>query len=139
MEERDLERLARNLGRKESEELDLERVAAGVVARLQQPGEPERVARGGERRSAWNLPVLLRLAAALVLFLAGGILFFQLPGGAKPDRPTVSVPELYQLSEEQLLEVLDSLAIEVPVFQNVVVLSDLDEQELRELLRIMEG
>lgn len=140
MEERDLERLARNLGRRESQELDLERVAAAVVGQLERQAERERqMERRRQSSIAWSFPVLLRVAAALVLFLAGGILFYRLPRGGQVESSAVAVPELYQLSEEQLVEVLDSLALELPLFQNVVVLGDLDEEELRELLRVMEG
>jgi hypothetical protein len=133
MEERDLETMARGLGRSRAEALDLERVAKGVVERLR--GEAVAVR---SSRPVWWAPRLVRLAAAVVLFLAGGILFSNLPrGGERVARPVV--PQLYELSEEQLVEILDSLAFEMPVFERVVGLSDLDEVELRELLRAMEG
>ncbi len=134
MDERELERMARILGRKRAEALDLERVVRGVAERLRKEAAPSR-----PRRAVWSTPALLRLAAVLVLFVAGGILFSSLLPRGAPETGLVAVPQLYQLSEEQLVEVLDSLALEVPVFEHLVVLSDLDESELRELLRAMEG
>ncbi|GBD33195.1 MAG: hypothetical protein KatS3mg081_0271 [Gemmatimonadales bacterium] len=134
MEERDLERMARRLGHERAEALDPERVARGVLDRLRTEAAP-----GRARRVVWSAPQLLRLAAVLVLFLAGGLLFLSLPPADKPETRMVAVPELYELSEDQLVEVLDSLALEAPVFEHVVVLSDLGEAELRELLRAMEG
>lgn len=134
MDERELEGMARMLGRKQAEALDLERVTRGVLERLRKEAAPQRI-----RRAVWSLPLVLRLAAALALFLAGGVLFSSLPRGGAPEAQLVTLPQLYELSEEEIAEVLDSLAFEVPVSEQVVVLSDLNESELRELLRALEG
>jgi hypothetical protein len=135
MEERDLEQLARALGRERASELHPERVAEGVVRRLR--SEPAGLF--GDGLVWWRSPLLLRLAAAVVLLAAGAWLFFGVSSGDGRERVVAPVPQLYELSEEQLVEVLDSLAVEGPIFEQVVVLSDLTEGELRELLRIMEG
>ncbi len=134
MDERELEGMARMLGRKRAEALDLEQVTRGVLERLRKEAAPERT-----RRLIGSVPLVLRLAAALVLFLAGGVLFSSLPRRGAPEAQLVTLPQLYELSEEELAEVMDSLAFEVPVSEHVVVLSDLNESELRELLTALEG
>ncbi len=132
MDERELERMARMLGRKRAEMLDLERMARGVAERLRREAKPLH-----PYRTLLSAPLVLRLAAALVV--AGGVLFLTLPRRAAPEAGLIAVPQLYDLSEDQLVEVLDSLALELPVSEHVVVLSDLNELELQELLRVMEG
>jgi len=139
--EQDLERLARGLGERAGERLDVERLAAGVVARLRAP------APAVERRlpwAAWRAPLLLRWAAALAAIVVGGLTVraaFQ-TGSRQPALPgaVASVPLLDDLSTEELVEVFDSLAVEAPVYPEVVAgLQALDEGQLRELLRRLEG
>lgn len=141
LSEQDLERLARGLGREAERRLDVEAVAARVVARLRAP------APAGERRLSWlwwRSPLLLRLAAAVAV-IAGASLalrgaFWSASREPAPRGAVASVPLLTDLSAEELVEVFDSLAVDAPVHPGVATgLQALDEAELRELLRRLEG
>jgi hypothetical protein len=133
MDERQLERMAKRLGERAEGKLDVELTAQAVLKRLRE--EPVRV--------AWwrRAPVLRGLAAAAVVVLTAGILVTNhvLDGGRTPAELFAPV-ELQELSLEELEEVYDSLAVEAPVYEMVAVgLYDLNENELEELLRLMEG
>ena len=141
LSEQDLERLARGLGREAADRLDVERVAARVVARLRAP------APAAERRPSWvwwRPPLLLRLAAALAV-IVGGALTLRGTFQRGPQEPAVpgaaaGVLLLTDLSAVELVEVFDSLAVDAPVYPGVAVgLQALNETELRELLRRLEG
>ncbi len=141
LSEQDIERLARGLGREAEGRLDVERVAARVVARLRAP------APAAERRLSgvwWRGPLLLRLAAALAVIVGGSLTlrsaFWSASREPAPRGVVVSVPWLTDLSAEELVEVFDSLAVDAPVYPGVAAgLQALDETELRELLRRLEG
>ncbi len=133
MDERQLERLAKRLGERAEAKLDVELTARAVLKRLRE--EPVRV--------VWwrRAPVLQGLAVAAVVVLTAGILVTShvLDGGRTPAELFAPV-ELQELSLEELEEVYDSLALEAPVYEMVAVgLHDLNESELEELLRLMEG
>jgi hypothetical protein len=133
MDERQLERMAKQLGARAEAKLDVELTAQAVLKRLRE--EPVRVA--WWRRG----PVLQGLAAAAVVVLTAGILVSNhvLDGGRTPAAVFAPV-ELQELSLEELEEVYDSVAVEAPVYELVAVgLHDLNESELEELLRLMEG
>jgi hypothetical protein len=137
MEDHDIERVARRLGARAGDRLDVERVAAGVAARLRQDGARVR----SPRPSWWASPVALRLAAALAVLIGSGVLargVLRHPAA----RPTtvVSVPILRELTNDELLEVFDSLGVETPVHEGLAGgLESLNEAQLKELLSLMEG
>lgn len=129
------EELARRLGDAAAERLDLGRVADGVVARLRADREPDR----SIARIWWRRPAALRIAAALAVLLGGAVVFRSTL--EQPESTAlVPAPVLRELSTDQLEEVFDSLGYEAPISEQVVIgLDDLDEGQLRELLRLMEG
>ncbi len=129
IEDRDLEAAARRLGARAATRLDPERTGAAVVARL-------RASRGGPW---WATAGLLRAAAAVALLLGVGVYGTDLlrRGGSPPVAPPV---QLQTLSVAELEEVLDSLVVETPATSHLSAgLGDLDESQLRELLRSLEG
>lgn len=130
MDERDLERIAAQLGSRGASRIDVDRTAWAVLARL----KTERVVRW------WASPALLRIAAGVALTVGAGLFAYR--AARTPERPAaVASPVLLQsLSRDELEEVLDSLAFEAPAFEHVAVgLHDLNDDQLRELLRNMEG
>ncbi len=137
MEDHEIERMAREIGAWAADRLDVERVAAGVVARLR----ADRVAAEQPQRAWWAAPIVLRLAAAVAVLIGGGVLVRGVLEHHAP-RPAaaVSAPMLRDLSADELIEVFDSLAIEAPVHEGLAVgLENLNEAQLQELLRLMEG
>jgi hypothetical protein len=135
MDEDRLERVAKTLGARAADRLDVERVAARVVARLRADGaQAARL-----RRAWWSAPAVLQLAAALAVLVTGGVLVRgALENGSEP--AAVVAPILRDLSADELAEVFDSLSIEAPVHEGVAVgLESLNEAQLNELLRLMEG
>lgn len=135
MDDRDLERMARDFGSRAADRIDVERVAAGVVARLR---EDHDTGRSRERRW-WRSPAVLRIAAAVVVLAGGGLVARNVLDRGDAARGAV-FPALVELSPAELLEIADSLSFETPVHEGVAVgLQDLTEEQLRELLRLMEG
>ena len=135
MDEHQLERLATTLGARAADRLDVERVAAGVVARLR----ADRAEATRPKRVWWRAPMVLRLAAALAVLVTAGVLVPRaLDNGAEP--PVGISPILGDLSADELTEVFDSLSIEAPVHEGVAIgFESLNEAQLNELLRLMEG
>lgn len=130
-DEQNLERLAGQLGGRAAERLDVERVANEVLSRLRaQPAE----------RHVWRRrPVWLRIAAAIAL-VVGGILAIRARLDPADRGPAAMIPHLTELAPDQLLEIADSVHFDTPLHENVAVgLHDLTEEQLRELLRLMEG
>lgn len=130
MDERRIEGLAPELGRGAAERVDADATAGAVIERLRQPV-----------RVAWWRSPALRVAAALVLVLGGGLLVRGAVSTGERGGEVLAGPvELRQLAAAELEEVLDSLELERPVHELVPVsIGDLDETELRQLLEIMEG
>lgn len=82
----------------------------------------------------------LRLAAALAVLVTGGVLVRGALDHGSETGAVVSAPILHDLSVDELAEVFDSLAIEAPVHDGVAIgLESLNEAQLNELLRLMEG
>jgi hypothetical protein len=135
MDENRLEQVAKTLGTRAADRLDVERVTAGVVARLR--ADHAQTAR--PQRAWWSAPMALRLAAALAVLVTGGVLVRgALENGS--ESAAAIAPILRDLSAEELTEVFDSLSIEAPVHEGVAVgLESLNEAQLNELLRLMEG
>ena len=136
MNDPNLERAAQRLGHRAAEQLDVERVERGVLARLR--------ADTADPGSTWRLwrraPRVLALAATLAILIAGGIMVRRAVERDGPSATFVTAPGLRELSVDELEEMFDSLTLEAPVHEAVAVgLADLNEAELRELLRLMEG
>ncbi len=131
LDEQEIERIARGLGREAAEQIDAERVAAAVVQRLR--AEPAVVKR------VWGRWVA-SAAATVAVVLGGTFAVMNFRGGEDPEL-IVSVSEFYEpLSGPEWQDVLDSLLIEVPVYEYAAGgMELLDEEELRRLLQLMEG
>ena len=125
-----LERLARRLGEREAAAIDPASMAQRVEARLREPvSQPRRV------WMRWWVP----LAAAASVILAVG-LGLQMRGDGTGVEVAAVPAEIADLETDELEEVLDSLAIDVPVSELVSVgLYELTETELAALLETMEG
>ncbi|MBI3982461.1 MAG: hypothetical protein HY337_06085 [Gemmatimonadetes bacterium] len=136
LNERDLEAIARRLGDRAARSVDPDRVAAGILARLRSapPAQDRPIV-----RLFFRAPVALRVAAAIAVLVTGGLVTRTLL--VDPREPvTLIAPFLPELSADELTEVLDSLAFEAPLPEDLAVgLTDLTESQLRELLRLMEG
>lgn len=136
MDEHQIERVAKAMGARAADRLDVDRVAAAVVARLR----ADRAYATRPKRVWWTAPVVLRLAAALAVLVTGGVLVRGvLENGSGPAAGMIA-PILRDLSADELTEVFDSLAIEAPVHDGVAIgLESLNEAQLNELLRLLEG
>ena len=136
MNEHELERLAKQLGRA-GDRVDPEATARAVVARLE--SEPEQDP--ADRARVWTQRPLVRVAAAAVLVLATVFGVQQLSGpGIPADSDIPGVVSLGELATDELTAVLDSLDYEAPVHELVpVALADLNEDELTALLESLEG
>jgi len=138
MDERQLERMAAELGRKRAREVDPEATARAVLARLRTEGTRES---WWQRVAARPRRALAPVAAAALILLVAVFGLRQLGGPdmmADGDLPIEVGIE--QLAEDELNAVLDSLEYEAPVYELVpVALADLNEDELSALLETLEG
>ena len=134
LEDAELVAAARRMGNRAADQLDLARTARGVVARWRS----ERVHR---RRPVWQSPAFLRVAAALVLLVAG-IETWEHRHLTRAEVVAV-VPSdagLEGLSAEQLQEVLPRVGQELSVVEvtpNDAGLEGLTPEELRSVLTSM--
>jgi len=135
-DQHEIERMAPALGRDAAERIDPDRVTERVLARLRRAGAEE-VSVVGWPRTAW-----LRAAAVAAVLIGGGLVMREVgagPGtgaGIEPIGPYA----LDELSSTELDEVLDSLTDEAPVADVIQAgFFELDETQLQELLRQMEG
>ena len=134
-----IEQLAKRLGTEAAERLDVHATAQKVVARLREaPAQP----------TTWVQPAWLRLAAAVVVLVGGGVLVSRItPGhrhGASSHAAHYVADDLNDLSATELRDVLTSF--DEIISTDSVVPSDssndlhqLDAQQLREVLRSLEG
>ena len=122
---------ARRLGAPAAERLDVEAAARGVVARLE--ADP--------RRSAWGAAAWMRIAAAVLVLLAAGLVGRRWVKG--PAGEAVAFPvgtELAALGERDLERLLSSLNdVLRPELPADDTLDDLTEDQLRVVLRSLEG
>lgn len=128
---------ARRLGVQAAEKLDVERVAATVLERLRRA--PARVT-----RPAWMQPAWLRIAAAVVVLVGGGLVWRQLrsPTGEAPHGAHFVTDDLTDLSADQLQDVLNTLDETLNLGSTTLPdgdLDDLDAQQLQAVLRSLEG
>jgi len=123
------------LGSGAAEKLDVERVAARVVERLRD--EP-----AGATRPAWMQPAWLRIAAAVVVLVGGGLVWRQLGNPAAPHAAHFVTDDLTDLSAAQLRDVLNTLDETLNPGSTTLPdgdLDDLDAQQLQAVLRSLEG
>jgi hypothetical protein len=132
MDERQIERMAKDLGARAASRIDVEKTAQAVIRRVKEQPTPV----------VWwrRMPVLQSVAAAAVVVLVAGVLLVgQIGGGGEVFEPP-ALAELQALSTEELEEVYDSLVFDAPVYESATYgLYDMNEEQLRELLDLMEG
>ncbi|UCG85544.1 MAG: hypothetical protein JSW71_16645 [Gemmatimonadota bacterium] len=133
IDERQIERMARQLGAGAADRIDVEQTARAVMRRVKQHAEAP----------VWwrRVPVLQTVASAAVIVLVAGVLLIgRFGGGTSETAETMALAELQELSTDELAEVFDSLLVEAPVYEfSTVGLQDLNEEQLHELLELMEG
>jgi len=137
-----LEATAQRLGAQAAERLNVERTVAAVLERLR--AEPPSASRW-----SWTQPSWLRIAAAALVLVGGGLLARRLlvqPGmGAGGHEVAHFVSDdLSDLSADQLRDVLTTLDETLNLGKGSTTipeadLEDLDAQQLRVVLRSLEG
>ncbi|OLC09254.1 MAG: hypothetical protein AUH41_05745 [Gemmatimonadetes bacterium 13_1_40CM_66_11] len=134
-----LENLAKRLGAAAAERLDVAAAARTVVERLRE--QPV-------RRTVWIQQTWLRIAAALVVLVGGSVVVSRLTptrSGGSPAHGTHFVADdLDDLSTDQLRDVLATFdqivgSDSVVVPEGSTDLHELDAQQLRAMLRSLEG
>jgi hypothetical protein len=135
-----LHELAGRIGQRAAERLDVEATARAVIEQLRR-----------ERRAArwsWMQPAWLRIAAAVVVLLGGALAVRAVirggtaGEGAGHDVAHFVTDDLSDLSTEQLAEVLRTLDQTLDLGGTTLPeagLEDLDAQQLRAVLRSLEG
>jgi hypothetical protein len=133
---------AQRLGANAAERLDVERTVAAVLDRLR--AEPPSASRW-----SWVQPAWLRIAAALVILIGGGLVSGRLlvdRGGGIGGHAVAHFvsDDLRDLSADQLRDVLTTLDETLDLGKGTttipdVDLEDLDAQQLRAVLRFLEG
>lgn len=131
MNEDKLTQAAKQLGARAAERLDVQATARKVVERLRQPAA---------RRTVWIRETWVRVAAAVVLLIGGGVALRQIwPTATAENHEThLIADDLRDLSADELRAVLTSF--DQIINENVVPdsssdLQDLDARALRQLLQ----
>ncbi len=139
MNEARLETLAQRLGTDAAARLDVEATARKVVERLRE--QPV-------RRIAWVPQTLLRIAAALVIVVGGGVIASRLTPvrrtGVSAHAAHFIADDLNDLSTDELRDVLATFDELIKTERGSVPegstdLHELDAQQLRAVLRSLEG
>lgn len=142
IDETRLEQLAQQLGTRAAERLDVQATARKVVERLrEQPAE---------RRILWVQQTWLRIAAALVIVVGGGLVLRQQLTPGSNRAPAVAhaahyvADDLSDLSADELRDVLTSFDAIITTDsgaapESTTDLHQLDPQQLRAVLRSLEG
>lgn len=131
-----LEGLAKRLGQRAAGRLDVEATARKVVERLRE--QPV-------RRIAWVQRAWLRIAAALVIMVGGAVAIRQTVVRSDGSHPAHLVADdLSDLSTDELRDVLTKFdemtsTDSVAVPEGSTDLEELDAQQLRAVLRSLEG
>ncbi len=131
-----LESLAKGLGTEAAARLNVEATARKVVERLREQPVP---------RTVWIQQTWLRIAAALVIVLGGGMVIRQnLVRSGSAHATHLVADDLNDLSTDELRDVLaafdemiNSDSVAVP--EGSTDLHELDAQQLRAVLRSLEG
>ncbi len=134
-EDAKLHEQARRLGTAVADRIDVERIAARVVERLR--SAPLRAA-----RPAWMQPAWLRIAAAMLLFVGGGLVLRQVWSPTTTHDAHFVTDDLTDLSADQLRDVLNTLDETLDLGSTTLPeagLEDLDARQLRAVLRSLEG
>ena len=142
MNDERMEQLAKRLGARAAERLDVRATAQGVVERLRgaQPG--------GEPRATWIQPAWLRIAATVVVLVGAGLVWSRVTPGRGPGVSNhvahYVADDLNDLSADELRDVLTSFDQIISSDSAVVPdsssdLRGLDAQQLREVLRVLQG
>jgi len=133
-EDAKLHAAARRLGSAAAERLDVERVAAAVVEQLRH--EP------AGARPAWIQPTWLRIAAAVLLLVGGGVVLQTVRSPAVSHGSHLVTDDLTDLTTDQLQDVLNTLDETLNLGSPTLPdsdLEDLDAQQLQAVLRSLEG
>lgn len=126
---------AQRLGAAAAEKLDVEQIAARVVEQLRR--EP-----AGATRPAWIQPGWLRIAAAVVVLVGGGLVLRQVRSPVVSHGAHFVTDDLSDLTADQLQDVLNTLDETLDLGSTTlpeVDLEDLDAPQLRAVLRSLEG
>ena len=129
-----LQDAARRLGSAAAERVDVERVAAAVVEHLR--NEP------AGARPTWIQPRWLRIAAAVVVLVGGGLVWRQVGKPASQHGAHFVTDDLTDLSTDQLRDVLNTLDETLKLGSTTLPdgdLEGLDAQQLQAVLRSLEG
>jgi hypothetical protein len=129
-----LHETAERLGAAAAEKLDVDRLAARVVEQLR--SEPVGA------RPAWIQPAWLRIAAAVIVLVGGGLVLRQVRSPAVSHGAHFVTDDLSDLTAAQLQDVLNTLDETLDLGSTTlpeVDLEDLDAQQLRAVLRTLEG
>jgi hypothetical protein len=138
IDEARIEQLAKRLGTGAAERLDLQATAHKVVERLRH---------APPARATWIQPAWLRMAAAVVVLVGGGVLVGRLTAVRRPPvNPHAAhyvADDLNDLSAAELRDVLasfdDIISTDSVTMPDSSDLHQLDVQQLREVLRTLEG
>jgi len=135
-----LENLAKRLGTAAAARLDVEATVRRVIERLRE--QPV-------RRIAWVQQRWLRIAAALVIMVGGAVVVSRLTPGRRPGVSSHATAhfvadDLSDLSTDELRDVLATFdetigSDSVAVPDSSTDLRELDAQQLRAVLRALEG
>jgi len=134
-EDAQLHEAARRLGAAAADKVDVDRIAALVVERLR--SEP-----AAATRPTWIQPAWLRVAAALLVFVGGGLVLRQVPSPTTTHGAHFVTDDLSDLSADQLRDVLTTLDETLDLGSTTLPeadLDDLDAQQLQAVLRSLEG
>ena len=129
-----LHQAAQRLGAAAAEKLDVDRIAVRVIERLR--SEP------AANRPAWLQPAWLRIAAAVVLLVGGGLVWQTVKSPAQSHVAHYVTDDLSDLSADQLQDVLNTLDETLDLGSTTLPdsdLEDLDAQQLQAVLRSLEG
>ena len=126
---------AKRLGVAAAEKLDVDRIAAVVGERLR--SEPARAT-----RPAWIQPTWLRIAAAVLVLVGGGLVMRHAWSPTAKHGAHFVTDDLTDLTADQLRDVLSTLDETLDLGSTTLPeadLEDLDAQQLQAVLRSLEG
>ena len=139
MNEERMEQLARRLGSRAAERLDVHATAQSVVERLREQPKPQ---------TSWIQPAWLRIAAMVVVLVGTGVVVGRITPGRGPGAPGHTAhyvaDDLNDLSADELRDMLTSFDEIISTDSAIVPdsssdLRGLDAQQLREVLRALQG